>query len=114
MAFFLTEEHNAIIDIELGTDSETGWINYKTKEIYLDNSRNKDFYKKFTRYLKERGEHLKLSKRAFNRDVLKANEIIESHNTSQKTNIERYDCEHRIGGHPYRVLILDCNRLNIK
>lgn len=114
-AFLKAEiDNNAIIDIELGTDSETGWINYKTKEIYLDNSRNKDFYKKFTRYLKERGEHLKLSKRAFNRDVLKANEIIESHNTSQKTNIERYDCEHRIGGHPYRVLVLDCTRLNIK
>ncbi|MDE7279481.1 MAG: hypothetical protein K2N26_07130, partial [Oscillospiraceae bacterium] len=114
-AFLKSEiDNNAIIDVEWGTDSETGWINYKAKEIYLDNSQNKDFYKKFIRYLKDRGEHIKLSKRAFLRDVLKKNKIVESHSTSQKTNIERYDYERRIGGQPYRVLVLDCECLKIK
>lgn len=114
-AFLKSEiNNNAIIDIELGTDSDTGWIDYNAKEIYLDNSRSKDFYKKFMRYLKDRGEHIKLSKRAFNRDVLKANEIIESYITSQKSHVERYDYERRIGGQPYRVLVLDCKRLNIQ
>ncbi len=114
-AFLKSEiNNNAIIDIELGTDSDTGWIDYNAKEIYLDNSRSKDFYKKFMRYLKDRGEHIKLSKRAFNRDVLKANEIIESYITSQKSHVERYDYERRIGGQPYRVLVLDCERLNIQ
>lgn len=114
-AFLKSEiNNNAIIDIELGTNSDTGWIDYNAKEIYLDNSRSKDFYKKFMRYLKDRGEHIKLSKRAFNRDVLKANEIIESYITSQKSHVERYDYERRIGGQPYRVLVLDCERLNIQ
>lgn len=114
-AFLKSEiDNNAIIDIELGIDSDTGWIDYKAKEIYLDNSRDKDFYEKFKRYLKNRGEPIKISKRAFNRDILKANEIIESHNTSQKNNIERYDYERRIGGKSYRVLVLDCERLNIQ
>ncbi|MDE5577890.1 MAG: hypothetical protein K2J11_10935, partial [Oscillospiraceae bacterium] len=114
-AFLKSEiDNNAIIDIKLGTDSETGWIDYKEKEIYLDNSRDKDFYKKFKRYLKNRGEHIKLSKRVFLRDILKANEIVESHSTSQKTNVERYDYERRIGGQPYRILVLDCEELKIK
>lgn len=114
-AFLKSEiDNNAIIDIKLETDSDTGWIDYKEKEIYLDNSRNKDFYKKFKRYLKNRGEHINLSKRVFLRDILKANEIVESHSTSQKTNVERYDYERRIGGQPYRVLVLDCERLKIK
>lgn len=114
-AFLKSEiDNNAIIDIELRTDSDTGWIDYKAKEIYLDNSRGKDFYKKFKRYLKDRGKRTQLSKRAFNRDILKANEIIESHNTSPKNNAERYDYERRIGGKSYRVLVLDCERLKIK
>ena len=107
-------DNNAIIDIELKTDSETGWIDYQAKEIYLNNSQKKDFYKKFIRYLKDRGEHLKLSKRVFLRDILKANEIVELHCTSQKTNVERYDYERRIGGHPYRILVLDCDSLKMK
>ena len=114
-AFLKSEiDNNAIIDIKLGTDSETGWIDYKEKEIYLDNSRDKDFYKKFKRYLKYRSEHINLSKRVFLRDILKANEIVESHSTSQKTNVERYDYERRIGGHPYRILVLDCDSLKMK
>ena len=85
-------------DTELGTDSDIGWIDRKVKKIYLDNARDKDFYGKFTKYLIERGEHIRLSKRAFNRDILKANGIIVPRIASQTTNVERYDYEHTIGG----------------
>ena len=114
-AFLKSEiNSNAIIDIELRTDSDTGWIDRKMKKIYLDNARNKDFYGKFTKYLMGHDKRTKLSKRAFNRDVLEANGIIIPRTASKNTNVERYDYEHKIGDKKHRVLVLDCELLNIQ
>lgn len=113
-AFLKSEiNNNAIIDIELGNDSDIGWIDRKIKKIYLDNARNKDFYGKFTKYLFRQGKRIKLSKRAFNRDILEANGIIIPRKASQITNVERYDYNHTISGKTFRVLVLDCDLLGI-
>ena len=113
-AFLKSEiNNNAIIDIELGNDSDIGWIDRKIKKIYLDNARNKDFYGKFTKYLFRQGKRIKLSKRAFNRDILEVNGIIIPRKASQITNVERYDYNHTISGKTFRVLVLDCDLLGI-
>lgn len=114
-AFLKTQiDNNAIIDTELDTDSEIGWIDRKKNKIYLKNTSGNNFYDKFTIYLKDRHENFALSKQAFVQDVLAGNGIIRARTVSKNTKVQRYDYERKIleGHDKFRVLVLDCERLN--
>lgn len=54
-----------IVPIEFAKESDLGWISYKYRKLYLDNSRNKDFYGKFEDFMAKRGVAARLSKPAF-------------------------------------------------
>lgn len=104
-------DNNAIIDAELGTDSEIGWIDRQKNKIYLKNTSGNNFYNDFQKYLIEHNERIEISKQAFVRDILDANCII---NARYAGDGKRYDYERKIGDKKYRVLVLDCERLNIQ
>ena len=99
-----------IIDTELGADSKIGWIDRKKNKIYLKNTCGNNFYDDFQKYLISQNERIEHSKQAFVRDILEAKGII---NARYAGGGKRYDSERKIGDKKYRVLVLDCNLLEI-
>lgn len=109
-------ENGFIIDRNSEIDSNIGWIDRKENKIFLKNSKDGKFYDKFKQYLIDRNKRFDLSKQAFVRNVLAEKGLINSRTSSQKTKVKRYDSERKIlkDRPKFRVLVLDCERLNIK
>ena len=106
-------DNGSIIDRKLGNDSKFGWIDRKVNKIFLKNTRDNNFYGEFINYLKDRHMPYELSKQDFVRNVLDKKGIL---NARFAGGVKRYDCERKIveGHDKFRVLVLDCERLNIQ
>lgn len=109
-------ESGFIIDRNSEIDSDIGWIDRKENKIFIKNSKDGKFYDKFKQYLIDRNKHFDLSKQAFVRDVLAENGVINARTSSKKTKVQRYDSERKIlkDRPKFRVLVLNCDSLNIK